>query len=249
MATSSNSSSSIDRPILPPLHTLNLPQLHISRSGRQGASNEEHDRHDYYHVCPPSVTDSIFFFTLSSSIDHLSQSQTTSVDSQKWMRTRRTSSSTASSSFAIPSSREVSPSDDQVPSLHRNTAAANTTQRKRPRIILVPTSFDRANAVIYVPPPLSENDNNDTQDAPADASYQPQPQSQPQLPLIAADGSDNRRRPQRPLFLIGPAMEPFRHPGRRLAKGARVHPYRITLDGRPSPLRRDSMSSTASSDI
>lgn len=61
MATSSNSSSSIDRPILPPLHTLNLPQLHISRSGRQGASNEEHDRHDYYHVCPPSVTDSIFF--------------------------------------------------------------------------------------------------------------------------------------------------------------------------------------------
>ncbi|KAI6116198.1 hypothetical protein EDD16DRAFT_554826 [Pisolithus croceorrhizus] len=41
-------------------------------------------------------------------------------------------------------------------------------------------------------------------------------------PLPASQG----RQPQ-PLLLMGPALQRFRQPNRRLAKGARVHPYQI----------------------
>ncbi|KAK0458809.1 uncharacterized protein EV420DRAFT_1540666 [Desarmillaria tabescens] len=36
---------------------------------------------------------------------------------------------------------------------------------------------------------------------------------------------------QTPLFLVGPALQQFRQPHRPLAKGARVHPYRILRNG------------------
>lgn len=48
-----------------------------------------------------------------------------------------------------------------------------------------------------------------------------------------------------PLLLVGPALQRFRHPNRRLAKGARVHPYQIVCGATdPHGPRRPPMTPT-----
>ncbi|KAK0203648.1 hypothetical protein DFS33DRAFT_1383911 [Desarmillaria ectypa] len=73
------------------------------------------------------------------------------------------------------------------------------------RLRLVPCPLDAADAVVVVPPP--------------NAPYIP--------PLSALQTSAGHAPPSQALFLVGPALQQFRQPHRPLAKGARVHPYRI----------------------
>ncbi|KAH0826670.1 hypothetical protein J3R83DRAFT_5058 [Lanmaoa asiatica] len=54
--------------------------------------------------------------------------------------------------------------------------------------------------------------------------------------LISPPSASNTPSPQ-PLLLVGPALQRLRHPQRQLAKGARLHPYRIARgpsDRRPT---------------
>ncbi|PBK67435.1 hypothetical protein ARMSODRAFT_1085969 [Armillaria solidipes] len=80
------------------------------------------------------------------------------------------------------------------------------------RFRLVPCPLDAADAVVVVPPP--------------DAPYIP--------PLSALQTSAGHAPPSQALFLVGPALQQFRQPHRPLAKGARVHPYRILRNGEVS---------------
>ncbi|KAK0452342.1 hypothetical protein EV421DRAFT_2030948 [Armillaria borealis] len=80
------------------------------------------------------------------------------------------------------------------------------------RFRLVPCPLDAADAVVVVPPP--------------DAPYIP--------PLSALQTSAGHAPPSQALFLVGPALQQFRQPHRPLAKGARVHPYRVLRNGEVS---------------
>ncbi|KAK0220167.1 hypothetical protein IW262DRAFT_1494313 [Armillaria fumosa] len=73
------------------------------------------------------------------------------------------------------------------------------------RFRLVPCPLDAADAVVVVPPP--------------NAPYIP--------PVFALQTSAGHALPSQALFLVGSALQQFRQPHRPLAKGARVHPYRI----------------------
>ncbi|OCH89200.1 hypothetical protein OBBRIDRAFT_32973 [Obba rivulosa] len=98
---------------------------------------------------------------------------------------------------------------------------------------LVPTTFEHANAVVVVPPPSL---------LPAsDGSYR----SRSPTPATPTSPVDTARR-GKAFLVVGQAMEQLRHSQRRLAQGARVHPYRIVA--RAPNSRRASTSSSASSD-
>ncbi|KAG7448457.1 uncharacterized protein BT62DRAFT_929548 [Guyanagaster necrorhizus] len=91
----------------------------------------------------------------------------------------------------------------------------------RIRFRLVPCPLDAADAVVVVPPP--------------DAPYIP--------PLSALRTSACYALRSQALFLIGPALQQLRQPHQPLAKGARVHPYRILRSGEVdwrSPVSSDS---------
>ncbi|KAK0480634.1 hypothetical protein IW261DRAFT_1473612 [Armillaria novae-zelandiae] len=77
------------------------------------------------------------------------------------------------------------------------------------RFRFVPCPLDAADAVVVVPPP--------------DAPYIP--------PLSTLQTSAGHAPPSQALFLVGPALQQFRQLHRPLAKGARVHPYRILRNG------------------
>jgi len=85
------------------------------------------------------------------------------------------------------------------------------------KLRLVPCPLETADAVVLIAPP--------------DAPCIPNPWS-----------TESRKRGQG-LLLVGPALQHVRHPGRRLAKGARLHPYKIL---RSDSSRRISGSSTSS---
>ncbi|KAI0935120.1 hypothetical protein AcV7_004014 [Taiwanofungus camphoratus] len=135
-----------------------------------------------------------------------------------WSRSRQTSVSSTLSSGAS-SSRSVSPCDAQPSSLRSSFTASF------PGFSLVRTTFDNANAIIVVPPPIAPHTSDDSDGSP----------SSPTLPPL-----DNSER-GKAFLLVGPAVEHLRHPQRRITKGARMHPYRITR--RSS--RRASTSSTS----
>ncbi|KAG1776755.1 hypothetical protein EV702DRAFT_1106222 [Suillus placidus] len=84
------------------------------------------------------------------------------------------------------------------------------------KIRLVPTTFEHADAVVVVPAP----------DAPH---------------VHPLSGVTNLKQPAQPLLLVGPALQRMRQPQRQLAKGARLHPYRIV---RSPADRRFSIAST-----
>ena len=65
----------------------------------------------------------------------------------------------------------------------------------------MPTTFEHADAVVLVPPP--------------DA---------PHVQLLSGITDV---KPAQPLLLVGPALHHLRHPQRQIAKGTRLHPYRI----------------------
>lgn len=73
------------------------------------------------------------------------------------------------------------------------------------KLRLAPTTFDNADAIVFVPPALP-----------------------------------HARQPQALLF-VGPALQRLRNPPRPLAKGLRLHPYRIVRRIHPSTVRRTPM--------
>ncbi|KAG1747405.1 hypothetical protein EDB19DRAFT_304343 [Suillus lakei] len=81
---------------------------------------------------------------------------------------------------------------------------------------LVPTTFEHADAVVITPAP----------DAPH---------------VHPLSGITNLKQRAQPLLLVGPALQRLRQPQRQIAKGARLHPYRIV---RSPADRRFSIAST-----
>ncbi|PPR06808.1 hypothetical protein CVT26_003834 [Gymnopilus dilepis] len=59
---------------------------------------------------------------------------------------------------------------------------------------------------------------------------------------IGAQGSDYApRQGKHSVLLMGPSIQRFRNPQRTLAKGVRVHPYRVVRNNQTSDLRRPSL--------
>ncbi|TFY70317.1 hypothetical protein EVG20_g2678 [Dentipellis fragilis] len=148
---------------------------------------------------------------------------------QSWHRGRQVSVSSSISSRTA----SASPPPSEVPSLTDSISTTSTRQSTSPpptampygsvRIVLA-DSFEDADAALVFPPPGA-----------------------PYIPTISDlntnPGSTEALKQGKPLLLVGKAMEYLRHPQRRIAKGARIHPYRIVRSGGS---RRSSMASTIS---
>ncbi|KAJ8596148.1 hypothetical protein M405DRAFT_218865 [Rhizopogon salebrosus TDB-379] len=76
-----------------------------------------------------------------------------------------------------------------------------TSGRQSTKIRLVPTTFEHADAVILVL--LSD------------------------APHMHPLSCITNLKPAQPLLLVGPALQHLRNPQRQIARGARLHPYRI----------------------
>ncbi|KAG5646350.1 hypothetical protein DXG03_003673 [Asterophora parasitica] len=91
------------------------------------------------------------------------------------------------------------------------------------RFRLEPCTLDEAQAIVLIPPPSASF-------VPSTITSCPAPQQK-----------------QQALLLLGPSMQYFRNPQRQLAKGARMHPYRIAPSQRKdAPLSRRSSGSPTS---
>ncbi|EPQ52025.1 hypothetical protein GLOTRDRAFT_132151 [Gloeophyllum trabeum ATCC 11539] len=106
----------------------------------------------------------------------------------------------------------------------------------RPRQVSVSSTTSSRLSASPSPPPTS----------PSALSLSPRPPPQPQppkfrlvpAPLASADAvlvvppPSASSQPDQPLLLVGDALRHVRGPGRELAKGARVHPYKIVRERR-----------------
>lgn len=95
------------------------------------------------------------------------------------------------------SSRTPSPTPSPLSSSSSPTSGGQSTKFR-----LVPTTFEHADAIVVIPAP----------DAPH---------------VHPLSGVTDLKQPAQPLLLVGPALQRLRQPQRQLAKGARLHPYRI----------------------
>ncbi|KAI0697032.1 hypothetical protein BC835DRAFT_804535 [Cytidiella melzeri] len=142
-------------------------------------------------------------------------------DFMHWHRARQSSiSSTTSSCTTSTSATEYPPNSSPV--FSRDSITPPPGRVSTNTFSLVLTSFDKANAFVVVPP------------------------AQPHVPNISSLSRTNasispskpKSRRNQALLLVGPAVEYLRHPRMRIAKGARVHPYRIV----PNTQQRSSTS-------
>ncbi|KAJ7269661.1 hypothetical protein C8J57DRAFT_318099 [Mycena rebaudengoi] len=136
------------------------------------------------------------------------------VPRHSWSHNRRVSTSSSTSRTPSPT-----PSDASTSSSTMSHCSPSSPSKMR----LVPSSFADANAILVIPPP--------------ETPYIPDITSACRSPLESARAGQG-------LLLFGSAMEHLRHPQRQLAKGARLHPYRIMRVGEGS--RRTSVSSSMS---
>lgn len=167
------------RPILPPIHTLDLPFL-----SRTELSNVQYD--NYYN----SLTVSMYFVRMGSYSKSFFLQQPFSTSSHG--RHVFTSSSCTSVS------RNTSPSLSDCES-----DSSSETSDSLTKLRLEPCSLDDADAIILIRP--EEQSSN----------------------YVSRQGKG------RGVLLVGPALQQVRHPQRPLAKGARIHPYRIVRGSRP----------------
>ncbi|KAF8627359.1 hypothetical protein AX15_004426 [Amanita polypyramis BW_CC] len=100
--------------------------------------------------------------------------------------------------FATRSSISPSPVSSPEPSYTADNGAL--------KVRLVPCPFETADAYIYVPPTTA---------------------SSPTIPAVF-DNIQGQLHGSQPLLLVGPAAKQLRQPNQKIARGARVHPYRIT---------------------
>ncbi|KAF9528367.1 hypothetical protein CPB83DRAFT_854488 [Crepidotus variabilis] len=111
----------------------------------------------------------------------------------------------SSSSSCTVVSRNPSPTPSSDSESDSSSDAESSTKFR-----LVPCPLEEADAAILVPP-------QDTPLAPRSTNY------------VARNGKGKG------VLLVGPALEHVRHPQRPLAKGARLHPYRIVRGSRSPP--------------
>ncbi|PFH49565.1 hypothetical protein AMATHDRAFT_4782 [Amanita thiersii Skay4041] len=94
------------------------------------------------------------------------------------------------------------------PPVSRSPAPSPTnesTGRGDLKFRLVPCSFESADAFVYVPPSGTASS----------------------VTTTVSNDMKGQELGARPLLLVGPAVTELRQPSQKLAKGARVHPYRI----------------------
>jgi hypothetical protein len=101
----------------------------------------------------------------------------------------------------------IAPLLSRAPSRRQSLDTSTSTSPHFPpfRFRLEPCALEEAQAIVVVPPPS--------------APFVPTPA----FPTPSAEEQKSRQA----LLFVGPAMEQFRHPQRKLAKGARIQPYRI----------------------
>ncbi|KAH7926162.1 hypothetical protein BV22DRAFT_1046279 [Leucogyrophana mollusca] len=123
---------------------------------------------------------------------------------------------------SISSSRTPSPTPSISPLRSTRPTLSHSTLGQVPaKIRLVPTTLEKADAVVVVPPPNA-----------------------PHIPPLSGMSPTTMKQGQQALLLVGPALQHLRHPQRQLAKGARIHPYRI-VRGSPDSRRTSSVSTTS----
>ncbi|KAJ7204780.1 hypothetical protein GGX14DRAFT_569359 [Mycena pura] len=128
---------------------------------------------------------------LPDSYDCLTYARNPNVPHRSWAYPRRVSTTSSSSTST---SRTPSPSPSDASS---SLSPVSPAKSAAPKLTLVPSSFDDADAVVVIPPP-----------------------GVPSIP--GANG-----RPGQSLLLMGAALAHLRHPQRQIAKGTRLHPYRF----------------------
>ncbi|GLB42288.1 hypothetical protein LshimejAT787_1103030 [Lyophyllum shimeji] len=198
------------RPTLPPLHTLGLPNPSVRMT------DAPHE---------------LSYDDLSCPRLHIPQwRHARQVSASSSMTSRSPSPPIFDSSSSCASSPPTEP-EDELPTtpvlsisplssrLPHSTSLHNTTPL---RFRLEPCTLDEAQAIVLIPPPSAPF-------VPSTSNPTPTPQQK-----------------QQALLLIGPSLQYFRHPQRQLAKGARIHPYRIAPSRRKDGVwsRRSSGSST-----
>ena len=187
-----------ERPTLPSIHTLNLPSL--SRPKQTYVKYQNH--HDNLVRILLYIP---FFPRLTFFIPSLHTQQLFSPLNHHG-RQVSTSSSHTSASHTISRSPSPSLSDSDPEKINKPSIPHNN--RGNTKFRLVPCSLDIADAVILVVPSSSSS------------STDVYP---PNLPNYVPRTGHGRG-----LLLVGPALQQIRQPSQRqLAKGARIHPYRV----------------------
>ncbi|KAF8814800.1 hypothetical protein BYT27DRAFT_7230448 [Phlegmacium glaucopus] len=124
----------------------------------------------------------------------------------------------STSSSQTSASRTVSPSP---PPSDTDSEVNHSNPHTSTKFRLVPCPLEMADAVILVPPP--------------DATH-----------ITTAPNYVPRTGHGRGLLLVGPALHHVRQPERQLAKGARIHPYRVVRGENTQSSRRSSIISITS---
>jgi len=207
--------SIFERPTLPSLRTLDLP---VPLTQNRQFSNSMYD--SYEPQVSPIVSSFSYPPTTPTSNVSVRQSCPSRNVLRHWPYSRQVS--TSSSSSRTPSPNPSNYSSYTNTHSHPNPSLPPTRSSSAPKFRLVPSTLDVADAVVVVPPPT--------------APFIPNLTSTPSLMESARQGQA--------LLLLGPALQHFRHPQRQIAKGARIHPYRIIRGG--DTCRRTSSSFTLS---
>ncbi|PSR70736.1 hypothetical protein PHLCEN_2v13356 [Hermanssonia centrifuga] len=134
------------------------------------------------------------------------------LDNSRWQRVRQASISSTTSSCTTLTSRSISPCYSENLNSTRSSTSPPPPYVPAGSFSLILTSFEKADAFVVVPPP--------------EAPYVPNISA---LSRTSASSNTPKGNAQRSpaLLLVGPAVEYLRHPRLRIAKGARIHPYRV----------------------
>ncbi|KAF5368530.1 hypothetical protein D9758_002438 [Tetrapyrgos nigripes] len=120
---------------------------------------------------------------------------------QPFQRQYSISSSTSSRTPSpTPSDSSSESSSSSMPYTPLTPASACASRSK---MRLIPSTLEEADAVVVVPPQSVYDESN---------------------PASLLDANANK---SKALLLVGPALRHLRHPQRQIAKGARIHPYKI----------------------
>ncbi|KAF5379078.1 hypothetical protein D9615_005971 [Tricholomella constricta] len=198
---------SSERPTLPPLHSLGLPN---PSAGTTNALHElSYDNPSCPHLHIPQWRHAR---QVSSSSSTTSRSTSPTLFDSSSSRASSPSTDPESSAPSTPV-LSISPLSSRVPS----TASPNMPPL---RFRLEPCTLDEAQAIVLIPPPSA--------------------------PFVPSTSTPAPQKKQQALLLLGPSMQ-YRNPQRQLAKGARIHPYRIAPSQRKDAVcsRRSSGSSTS----
>ncbi|KIP06354.1 hypothetical protein PHLGIDRAFT_464060 [Phlebiopsis gigantea 11061_1 CR5-6] len=143
----------------------------------------------------------------------------TAIDERTGYRARHVSISSTTSSCTDSSGRSTSPCNSDTMKFSRSSASPPPIHVSAGSLSLARSTMEEANAFVLVPPQQDQYVENISTYSRSHASL-----------------SKSRR--NQALLLVGPALKYLRHPSIRIARGARLHPYRIV--SHPSRLQSTS---------